>query len=379
MRVTFDEYIKRFDDESGTDTQISSQESSYLDSENNSYAKSSAIPYGAHSVIPASQSAILENLPKKKTKFVPIALVLTAIALIVVACLSSTFFLPEDATAKTSYTDVALGTPAASDANKKYVELLDDEDKKQYEAYIDIMDKCGKTGVKGTDGSDGWANGDFDVERVKPKVLSYACYDNPIYSLYRTGCDDGIGISYNFATKGIRIYSPAVEAGDDFAEMYKQVRQEAEEIRLEAMEQAKGSSAEYARQVMRRVATNCQAESDRSGIHSNDIYGCLVEKKSRCFGFASAVKYLLDEENIANFIATGESNGVRHAWNMVNIGGSWLILDATYTRSLMDSRKTDNLETIFNADKYCLKTFDELSGIYNPEDETKNFLGIDVD
>ena len=102
---------------------------------------------------------------------------------------------------------------------------------------------------------------------------------------------------------------------------------------------------------------------------------------SRCFGYASAVKYMLDAEGIPNFIATGMSGGDRHAWNMVDVGGTWIVVDATYSRDMMQKQGASSLDECQDAKLYCSHTMENLNANllnspYQPEQETVALLGM---
>ncbi|MHC1685993.1 MAG: transglutaminase domain-containing protein [Clostridiaceae bacterium] len=63
---------------------------------------------------------------------------------------------------------------------------------------------------------------------------------------------------------------------------------------------------------------------------SYNAYGVFFNKVAVCEGYAEAVYRLLNEAGIENTVITGISNGVDHAWNLVNIDGKYYHLDATY-------------------------------------------------
>ena len=73
--------------------------------------------------------------------------------------------------------------------------------------------------------------------------------------------------------------------------------------------------------------------------YSHEIIGALGNGVAVCEGIAKAVKILCDELNIWCIIALSEANpdkGIkyRHAWNVVQIGGQYYHLDATFDNTL---------------------------------------------
>jgi transglutaminase/protease-like cytokinesis protein 3 len=63
---------------------------------------------------------------------------------------------------------------------------------------------------------------------------------------------------------------------------------------------------------------------------SFSAYGAFVNNKAVCEGYAQAMKLLLSSVGIKSLYITGEADGGSHAWNMVEIGGQWSYLDATF-------------------------------------------------
>lgn len=83
------------------------------------------------------------------------------------------------------------------------------------------------------------------------------------------------------------------------------------------------------------IVDKCQYVDEVGGSYSS-MYGCIVKGEASCEGYAKAMKYLLDEAGIENYIASGytysegnsESEG--HAWNIVNINSHYYHVDVTW-------------------------------------------------
>lgn len=271
------------------------------------------------------------------------------------------------------YADVPLGTASG---NVSYSQLISDDT--FYEGYAACVDIMASGENPETAPGTGWYDGDFVFEDLEMDMLNYACYDNPMYSMYRTGADNGVSITLNQRTGDIRICSNAVSEGDDFSAMYAEVDAVSRSMAEVALADANGSTGEYVKSVMRQVTEGVEYTEDASSAHSNDIYGALVLGQSRCYGYASAVKYMLDMQGIPNFIATGESNG-RHAWNMVKLDTTWYVVDATHSKSMMYKEGKSSLEQCKNPYFYCLRTLESINSDdvlpYEPEPETAALLG----
>ncbi len=118
------------------------------------------------------------------------------------------------------------------------------------------------------------------------------------------------------------------------------------------------------------VVDTCEYVDKTGGTYSS-AYGCLVNGKASCEGYAKAVKYLLDEEGIENYLAVGTTEGEKtekptgHAWNIVKIDDGYYHLDATW-----DDPEGDFEEIISYA--YFNVTDEDISKTHTVEDR---FLG----
>ena len=58
--------------------------------------------------------------------------------------------------------------------------------------------------------------------------------------------------------------------------------------------------------------------------------GVLLQHKGVCQSYALAYEMLLKEVGIESIYITGTAGGVRHAWNLVKLGGEWYHVDCTW-------------------------------------------------
>lgn len=61
-----------------------------------------------------------------------------------------------------------------------------------------------------------------------------------------------------------------------------------------------------------------------------NAYGCLVEGKCVCQGYAEAFKLIMDELGIPCYYVTGMCEGENHGWNVVKLGGGYYHVDVTW-------------------------------------------------
>lgn len=71
-----------------------------------------------------------------------------------------------------------------------------------------------------------------------------------------------------------------------------------------------------------------QPDADSDYIYT--AYGCLLEGKAVCAGYARAFQMILYELGIPCSYETGEGNGVPHAWNCVTLDGEQYYVDVTW-------------------------------------------------
>lgn len=74
---------------------------------------------------------------------------------------------------------------------------------------------------------------------------------------------------------------------------------------------------------------------NKSGGDASGAYGCLVQGKSSCAGYARAMKMIFDKCSVENHFALGETGNSQggtdgHIWNIIKINGSFYHVDATW-------------------------------------------------
>lgn len=77
------------------------------------------------------------------------------------------------------------------------------------------------------------------------------------------------------------------------------------------------------------VVNGCEYDADTK--FSGTAYGCLVEGKARCEGYAKAFCHLARELDMECVVVTGKTtDGEDHAWNQIKIDGEWYNCDVTW-------------------------------------------------
>ena len=71
-------------------------------------------------------------------------------------------------------------------------------------------------------------------------------------------------------------------------------------------------------------------ESSKDGWQYFSAYGAIVTGEAVCEGYAKAMQILLSKAGIPCLTVRGESGGVSHMWNVVELNNEWYHLDATW-------------------------------------------------
>ncbi len=77
---------------------------------------------------------------------------------------------------------------------------------------------------------------------------------------------------------------------------------------------------------------------DASSEYIYSAYGCLVNKKTVCAGYAKAFQLILNNMGINCYYIGGDAGGP-HAWNMVRIDGKHYYFDVTWDDGFVDKNK----------------------------------------
>lgn len=80
--------------------------------------------------------------------------------------------------------------------------------------------------------------------------------------------------------------------------------------------------------VNEEICRICSYDSSGKSAHHADAYGCLVEKKALCTGYALGAAACFRKLGIENsFVYSAKKN---HIWNKVKIGGRWYQVDVCW-------------------------------------------------
>ncbi|MGN0435892.1 MAG: transglutaminase domain-containing protein [Wujia sp.] len=87
------------------------------------------------------------------------------------------------------------------------------------------------------------------------------------------------------------------------------------------------------------IVMNCEyGYIDYSKENAYTAYGCLVQKKAVCNGYAEAMALLLSCAGVENDMINGTADGELHSWNQVKLDDKWYHVDATWDDPLPDKK-----------------------------------------
>ena len=139
-------------------------------------------------------------------------------------------------------------------------------------------------------------------------------------------------------------------------EEIEEALEEIEEVEKEILSKASGNNYEKMLYIHDWIIENTEYES-RKIQNTSNIYGCLVNNKALCEGYARTFKYLLEKLDIPCILVSGTASNEsgkteRHAWNYVFINNNWYAVDSTWDDPIIigSGRVTNNLKY-----KYFLK------------------------
>ena len=109
-------------------------------------------------------------------------------------------------------------------------------------------------------------------------------------------------------------------------------------------------------------------DSEFKGQEESDLYsafGALVYGRAVCEGYARAFKLLCKYAGIECILVTGDSKGVGHMWNMVNIEDNWYHVDVTW-----DDLREKPLHTYLNVTEFYIRADHDIDITYSNADSS---------
>ena len=105
---------------------------------------------------------------------------------------------------------------------------------------------------------------------------------------------------------------------------------------IKAVNAVIGASDDYSKALAIHdyIVENCRYTVNFNEPYTSTAYGCLVEGRANCEGYAKAFRQIAKDCGLRCVLVTGVTDtGENHAWNQVEINGEWRNIDVTWDDS----------------------------------------------
>lgn len=225
-------------------------------------------------------------------------------------------------------------------------------------------------------------NGQDELGDYYQSAIEAYTYDNPdmfylspnkMYLNVET-TTSAIGVSYN-------VYINNGNEDNYFTDEFSSEEQvedaisKVEQVKNSLLDRKTGNTYNDIKMVHDYLVDNIEYDSSISKANIYDVYGALVNHVAVCEGYARSFKYILDEMGIPCVLVIGTGTNSRgeterHAWNYVEIQGSWYAVDCTWDDPVIVGGGIVSQSSKY---KYFLKGSNEFyvdhtpSGYFTPE------------
>lgn len=157
-------------------------------------------------------------------------------------------------------------------------------------------------------------------------VLQYLKMDIPELFSYKS-------CSYYDEGNNLKFHMEYHFDADTHFMLLREMQYAAEEI-LEAMP-ADLDEQGIERYIYEYLATNCTYDGFDM-VYAHSPLGPLIQQRAVCEGISKAAKYLFDRAGVHSAVIFGDGGlggKINHAWNIVQLDGTWYHVDITYDLS----------------------------------------------
>lgn len=117
---------------------------------------------------------------------------------------------------------------------------------------------------------------------------------------------------------------------DQVQDMKDQTLAKAKEL-VRDLKLANLSTFERVSAVNTYLIDNCvYPDAEPYSCESHSPYGALIEQSAVCEGYARAAQLIFELCDVDSYYVVGDTPGGGHAWNLVQVDGSWYQLDITW-------------------------------------------------
>lgn len=163
-------------------------------------------------------------------------------------------------------------------------------------------------------------------------------------------------------------YSPKIGGGYIMSFNYDFTREEVLDILTEIDDvateycnsiPAELSSFDKALIVHDKIVSSVEYDKNYSNVWRNDVYGGLIDNYATCLGYSKTYQYLMCRMSIDTLMSYGYGGGEQHAWNIINLDGSYYHVDTTFN----DTSTYESMDNGFTLiqHEYAFLTDEEIS------------------
>lgn len=163
-------------------------------------------------------------------------------------------------------------------------------------------------------------------------------------------------------------YSPKIGGGYIMSFNYDFTREEVLDILTEIDEVATEycnsipselSSFDKALIVHDKIVSSIEYDKNYSNVWRNDVYGGLINNYATCLGYSKTYQYLMCRMSIDTLMSYGYGGDEQHAWNIINLDGSYYHVDTTFNDTSTPELSDDGFTFIQH--EYAFLTDEEIS------------------
>ena len=246
-----------------------------------------------------------------------------------------------------------------------YYYQLNDSDKELYDALLGSV----------LDGGNG-----FDVASVRKsemesrflRIINAVEYDHPELFWLKSGYKASYARSLTDEISDVIVQVPCYDFwsySSNPQRYYDRLTAKVEEI--SALANRCETDYEKARFVYEYIINNTEYDHERLAeaqktdhASSCDLiytaYGCLVEGRAVCAGYAKAFKLLRGRCGISCYYVVGEAGGGKHGWNCVELDGNYYFVDATWGDGTVFDTDGNPFQNCVDFEYFCM-TDEDLS------------------
>lgn len=186
------------------------------------------------------------------------------------------------------------------------------------------------------------ANGQEQLGKYYQSAIEAYTYDNPeVFYL----SPNKMYLNIETTTKGSNVsYNVYINSGNEANYLIDEFSSKAqidtamsqiEQVRNKILQNSRNNTYENIKMVHDYLVQNIEYDTSISKGNIYNVYGAMVKGEAVCEGYARSFKYLMDSLGISCTLVIGkgmnsEGRTENHAWNYVQVDGSWYAIDCTW-------------------------------------------------